>query len=347
MPADITQDTRVAVNWSRGHPWHQLGKRVEKDMTIDEGLELVGIENEEIKLVKLYEKVLAQHPDFGENAPYIETFKEIPIELFGVKSSEFGIMASAGNKFVPPQRRDVLERAFEITGIEEGAAVIDTIGLLGDRGETFFAYIRQPEMVIDPNGIADVIERGLFTANAWDGTMSRVTGYSAIRVVCRNTLNMALGGIQQLIKVRNTRNAEDRIRQAAVSLQYSGAVEAEMTKRAEKMLAVPGDKAFQEIVDHFWDVKDPELNDKAKSQRNRKRESVRRLYEDKEGTNAAMVGDNGWAAWNAFVEFQDHERDVAGKGGDKALIRARTAVLPGAVRDAKIEASNLVLALAA
>lgn len=342
MAADITEGTRMAANWARGNPWHQLGKRVDKDMTIEQGLQLVGIEEETIELVKLYEKVLVDHPELDKA---IETFKEIDLETYGVRSSEFGLMATAGSKFVPPQRRDVLERAFEIAGLAKEQAVIDTIGLLGDKGETFFAYIRQPEMVIDPNGIADVIEKGLFTANAWDGTMSRVTGYSYVRVVCANTLNMALGKAQQLIKVRNTRNAEDRIKQAAFTLEYAGAVEQEMAKRAERMLKVDGDKAFQAIVDHFWDVKDPELNDKAKAQRNRKREATRRLYEAKDGTNTAKVGENGWAAYNAFVEFQDHERDVTGQ--NKEVTRARTAVMPGAVRTAKIEAADLVLALAA
>lgn len=355
MSADITNKggkDLFAANIARGHPWHRLGEQSYEDMSIEGGLKLIGIENETIELVNLFEEIKREvpHPDFeadDPNAPLIKvtSYDQVPIELFGVKSSIFGIMAPAGARFVPPQRRDVLERAFEITGLDNEGSHIDTIGLLGDRGETFFAYIRQPDLVIDPNGIADVIERGLFTANAWDGSMSRVTGYSSVRVVCANTLSMALGQVKQLIKVRNTRNAEDRIRDAAVALKYSGAVEAELVKRAERMLKVDGEKALVTIQDHFWDLKEDGLSDRAKSQRNRKRDSVRKLYEAGDGLNSNLVGENGWAAYNAFVEYTDHDRDVA--GGSKGKTRAAAAVLPGRVWDDKVKASDIVLALGA
>ena len=347
MPDDITRhDGRdlVAVNWTRGHPWHRLGQQAAEDMTIEKGLELVGVKDEEISLVPLYERKRRPHPELDRE---IEVFQEIPVAYSGVKSSVFGIMGVVGDRYTPTPRRDLLELAYEIVGLENSGAHVDTIGILGDHGETFFSYIQVPELVIDPNGIADHIERGLFLASAYDGSMSNIIGYSNIRVVCRNTLNMAMKQGQQIIKARHTKNVKDRIRQAAVALQYAGAVEQQVIKNAETMLKVDGEKALTTLQDHFWDLEEEGLGNKALAQRSRKRNAVRRLYEDPDGTNSNLVGQNGWSAYNAFVEYSDHERDVQVSKGDVGVARAKTAVLPGATVDSKIKASELVLALAA
>jgi phage/plasmid-like protein (TIGR03299 family) len=312
-------------------------------MTIEQGLQLVGVDQEEIKLVPLYDKEW-----FGSGIPH---YTEIPLEVYGVKSSVFGMMATAGNKFTPRPRRELLELAFEITGLQEDGAHLDTIGILGDRGQTFFAYIQVPELVIDPHGVADHIERGLFVAKGYDGKLGNVAGFTAIRVVCENTLYMALGGkVDQFIRVKNTKNQVEHIREAARLLEYSGAVEAAMVEKAETMLGVDGEKAFEAIVDKFWDVKEEGLGKKALSQRERKRETVRRLYDGEDNLSVDHLGKNGYAAYQAFVEFVDHERDVTGKDlsdAEKGVVRARTAVLPGMQVDEKVIASDLVLALAA
>lgn len=347
MTADISRRNGrdlVAVNVSRGHPWHMLGEAVDKDMTIDEALRRVGVEDEKIRIIPLYYRdppLTDDDENWEEGYPYQET--EVP-DTFGVYSNVFGLISTVGNRWHPTQRRAVLQKAYDITGLSDGSAHIDTIGNLGENGDTFFAYIRVPDLVIDPKGIADTIERGLFVANSYNETLRITLGYSNIRPVCRNTVCMALGNLQQTISIKNTVNAEDRLQEAAAALHYVGAVELQVAKRAEKMLrTTDGDKALNALLDEFWDVEDESLNDAAITRRNHQRNTVRRLYEGP--TNIEAVGRNGWAAYNAVVEFWDHEREVRGKEADKGLIRARAAVLPGKVVNDKVKASEIVLSL--
>lgn len=360
MSADITEKDGkqlVAVNWDRGNPWHMLGEQVDHDMGREEALALVGVLNEEIRHKDLWTvadtATTARFTVKGVDEPWIRVkdLEKVDNDVaVGINSTEFGTISTASKGYHPIQRRDLLQIAYDIVGLgkqEDKDTFIDTIGNLGPRGDTFFAYIRVPDIVIDPGGVADVIENGLFVATSYNQSLANTLGWSPIRPVCRNTVTMGLGGLQQAIRARHTKNSEERIKQAAVALQYIGAVEEEMIKRAEEMLKIDGHKAMKTVLDHFYDVNDEGLGDKAKTTRLRQRNTIINLLNGKDNTTSDLVGFNGYAAFQAFVEFKDHESDVKGKGQVAQRTRARNAVLPGKTVDDKIKASDLILALAA
>lgn len=338
MPADITIVEGIpamAINVERGHPWHRLGHQVAADMHIDQALSL-SQSDDTVMPVTL----------FGVNP---ETGKvDVPIDSHvGIWSNKFGNMSVASPSYEIMQRREIVELAFEIEALDPESSNIDSIGNLGEHGERFFAYIRVPDLVIDPNGIADTIERGLFVATSFDGTLPNVIGESAIRVVCSNTLKMAMGSASRLIKVRHTVNAEERIKVAAQAHGYIGAVEAAMVAKAEKMLKVKdGDKALTLALDYIWPVDDKDLPDSTKTRRMNERGDVRMMYEGKDNLNVELVGRNGYAAYNAIVEYLDHARPVRGGNGRTLVKRSEAAALPGPVVDKKAKVSDLVLSSA-
>jgi phage/plasmid-like protein (TIGR03299 family) len=273
-------------------------------------------------------------------------------DYMAAKSDKYGTLGVHSPGFNIKQRREILEQAFEFTGLDPDGAHVDTIGSLADgrsnKPKKFFAYIRVPDLVIDPQGIADTIERGLFVATSFNGTLTNTMGYSNIRVVCSNTLNMAMKSGQQVIKVKHTRNADERMEVAALAMDYIGAIQKQTEANARRMLSVDGDKALTKILDHFYPVDDKSLGDLAKTRRNRERGDVRLMYHGDGNTNVGLVGENGWAAYNAFTEYIDHAAGVkVGKNVARAsLQRAERAVLPGKFVDMKITASKLVLDLA-
>lgn len=337
MPAAITEVDGVpmaAFNVERGHPWHRLGTQVHKDMTLESALALSGSDD-----VVLPVTLMAVNPETGIADLAVE-------DQVGIHSSRFGVMSVASPSYEIMQRGEILELAYDIVGLDPESAHIDTIGNIGVKGEKFFSYIRVPDLVIDPNGIADVIERGLFVATSFDGTLPNTIGESAIRVVCQNTLKMALKDAKNLIKVRHTVNAEERIKVAALALNYAGAVEKAMRVKAEKMLAVKdGDKALQVALDYIWPIVD-DLPDSTKTRRMNERGDVRLMYEGQDNLNVDKVGRNGWAAYNAVVEYLDHARPVRGGNGRTLVKRSEAAALPGTVVDKKMKVSDLILASA-
>lgn len=329
MPANITElegQSTFAANVSRGHPWHRLGVEVSADMDIEGALEVVGVRHETVRPATMYTY---------EDGKYEEVEDRIAI-----RSNVFGNISTAGVGYEIMQRREIVELAYDMVGLAKGEAAIDTVGNLGPKGQVFFAYLRVPDLVIDSGGIGDVIERGLFVATSFDGTLPNTIGYSAIRVVCQNTLNVAFDNLGQALKFKHTRNSEERMFKAAEGLGYVGAVEREMVKRAEDMLRVDGDRAMRKVLDSLWPV-DREIGDMAKERRQMDRGAVYALYEGEK--NVGSVGRNGWAAYNAATEFIDHNRSVRGIDGKER--RAVNAVLPGKWQDMKVKASKAVLEL--
>lgn len=337
MPDNLTtiNDTVLfASNWDRGHPWHTLGHRARKDMGIEEGLELIGVADEVVEPRTLYVAV-------GDKV-IPDGYEEVEGKL-AVYSNVFGVMSVAGVSYEITQRREMLQVAYEIVGLDRDHAHIDTLGNIGKKGEVFFAYIQVPDLVIDPSGVADVIERGLFVGTSFDGTLPNVIGYSNIRVVCANTLAMALPGLKQAIKVKHTRNSEERMMLAAQALHYVGAVEKKMVKQAEEMLRVKdGDKALDRVLDHFYPIKE-DLGEQSKNRRLMERGRVRSLYDGEGNRSVELVGRNGYAAYQAFTEYVDHERPIKARGRNEDRVRAQGAVMPGRITDQKIKASQLVL----
>lgn len=333
MPDGLTMvdgEAMMAFDINHGHPWHRLGKELDGLMSIEDALKYSGSDDDVIPAT-----LFAQGPD-GE-------LTEVESHI-GIMSDKYGLMGVQSPSYEITQRREMLELAYEITGLSKGDARIDTIGNIGEHGEKFFAYIRVPDVVIDPGGIADVIESGIVVATSFNGKLPNVIGKSWIRVVCSNTLAMALNRLVQGLKIKHTINSEQRMYQAAAGLEYVGAVEKQMVERAEKMLRVKdGDKALERALDGLLPVTD-DISKAAQERRRIERGAIRSLYEGEGNTAVDLVGRNGWAAYQAITEWFDHARPVRVKGGSEDMRRAEGAVFPGDAMTNKIKASELVLA---
>lgn len=327
---DLTEsDGKVLFVYNRqnGHPWHKLGTEFPTYLRLDEALEASGSMDTVIPVV------LYAQTDDG----MIEVEDSV-----GLWSDKYGLLTTkVGPDYVPTQRREIAELAYEIVGLSQDDAQVDTMGNLGDKAQRFFTYIKVPELVIDPNGIADTIERGITAATSFDGSLPNLIFYTDIRVVCQNTLNMAMKSGMQMIRVKHTKNSEARINEAARALGYIGAREKEIIKKAEDMLRVNGDDAMRRVLDNVWPVTG-DIDDKTKTRRQNERENVRYLYEGEGNFSVDFAGRTGWAAYNAVVEYIDHYRPVRGKE-KKEIKRAEAAVLPGTYWDQKAKVAELVL----
>lgn len=327
----------IAYNFHRGHPWAALGTRVERDMDIDSALELIGCADETIEPCTLYSDPV----DYGENHNYTD----VP-DYMGVRSSVYGVMSVVKPGYSIMDRRALLDLAYQIVGLSDGAASIEVIGNIGDKGQVFFAYLRVPDLVIDPNGICDTVERGLLVGNSFDYTMPRTFGYTAMQIACSNAIEMTLRrGLSQRVTARNTLNADQRIREAASALGYSGAVDETMKYRAETMLKIPGDRALDKVLHKLWPI-DEDTKQVTKTRRENVRNEVRALYDGPDNLAVERMGRNGWAAYAAITDYLDHAQPVRGVG-DSGQIKARAerVVLPGKNVNMKMDAAKVIMAV--
>lgn len=297
----VNGEASFAYNGQRGNPWHMLGTDVDGDMPLHVMLEAAKADYH-VGLEPVYVMT-----DDGVEA--IEGHYAT-VRSGGAQPTQMALGIVKG-RYEVQQNADLAAIAQEIVGLGKGDACWDTMGVIRD-GRVFFAYLRLPSLKVDPEGINDRINQGLVVATSHDGTMANTIGFSSVRVVCQNTLSMALGNLAQRISVKHTANAEDRIKAAAAGLSMYVKAQQRMAVEAERMLQVPGSQALNAVLAKHWPaIKADDASKASVTKRDNVRGDIVRLY--LEGPNNRLVtGDNGWGVYNAAVEYLDWESTVRG-----------------------------------
>lgn len=309
MPHELTEidgEHAFVYNQERGNPWHRLGMPIQGDMTAQGALRF-SRSNDTVELQPVY--VLDEDGDVVLVPGVAATVSDI-----------YGPMAVVGENWEVKQRSEMMELAYTIAGLAGEDAHVDTMGNLGPQGQTFFAYVRFEEWVLDPQGVADTIDRGLFVGTSFDGTMANTFGYSLTRPVCKNTVRFALDHLKMAVKIKHTAGSDERTIQAAEALGYAGAVERQMKAKAEALLAVEN-PPLAKTLEAIWPTEDLDDDNPYLKRREDIQERIWDLYLGP--LNAELVGKNGWAAYNAITEWIDHERPVRLAGDSDAKQQRR------------------------
>lgn len=324
--------SNFAFTGGRTDIWHRLGQQFEESDRLMTAEEAMARANMDRKITTVPVDIPNNEwgdplvPAEGLDMPHYVVLEGKPIvtpegNLGSIPDKIVGITGSQGSQ--GHAGLSILDRflyAEEAIKASRHEAVWSTAGLLRD-GRQGFATMEAPPVVIDPNGVKDVIRRYLTVTWAFDGSRGTELGASDIRVVCGNTERMHDLIKRALIKVRTTSNADNRLRLAAEHWAMSQNAYAETKIRAERMLAIPdGKKMLRRICDEVLEFKqDVDNSKRANAIAERKRDELVLLYES--STNSGAVGDNAWAAYNTVTEYLDWFSDV--KGDDKTLAHLR------------------------
>lgn len=195
--------------------WHRLGKRFDSDgITIEEAFAACNADFEVSKqpVVALTPQMVADiesgvyiNPE--ELKAQVIAGKKATMRLdtnypFGVVSDSYGIVQNSDAfKFI-----DQLVGG-NLTGTEQ-KPIIDAAGLLGN-GERIFVTAKFPETI--ELGRNDMIETYVVFTTSHDGTGSVSAMVTPIRVVCNNTLNLALRQNSGRINFRHTSGVMGRL----------------------------------------------------------------------------------------------------------------------------------------
>ncbi|MGW8178863.1 MAG: DUF932 domain-containing protein [bacterium] len=329
---EIDGKASFAFNANYGDPWHRLGTPVDGNMTIEEALQ-------------------AANADFTvtKEPIYVHGVAGVPIEIkdkvatvatydLGDGNHRQASLGVVGKTYAVVQNTHALEVAYDIVGASKGEAYLDTMGVLGE-GAQLFSYLRLEDLIVDPVGINDKVERGLVIWWSHDGSVAMTYLFSATRVVCRNTLNFALSGARNVFRAKHTASVDARLKQAQSVLGVSTAWADAFSQQAEELLKVPySEDRFQKVLKSVF----PEPNnatDRQKENTQATHAQVRGLFANE--LNSQSFGTNGWTMYNSIVEYLDHQRN----GSEKDRLNAT--MTPGSwVQKKKEAAAKAVLALA-
>jgi len=202
-----------------------------------------------------------------------------------------------------------LESSFAfLQNLHDGASW-ETAGLINGGAVAFGSIAYDHEIVLDPEGVADVVKTYILMSTSFDGSKSLVAGMTPVRVVCANTLGIALsGGLKSQIKIRHTRNHGDRMAEQTAlwrgANQYFDAFEAEAKALYSQSV---NDKQFNDIIAAAFPKPDKDASKIAVTK-----------YDNLVGKNTqawkmeanAGIRGTGWGAFNALTEANQWFRNV-------------------------------------
>ncbi len=223
IPADLSiQNGFVEMAWHGNVPWHRLGNESATLMTTTEALELAGLDWP----VQMGETFIRTHN--GEELLMENTFgsyRRVDIrDEAGEKTGETKFVALSKNgytatgKYVPIQNEAIFGMLDEL--VQEIDGIVETCGAL-DGGNKVWVMARLPGHIKIGGSDKDTIAPYLLLTTRHDGAGALKILPTTVRVVCSNTLGLALsGGVRSKggITIRHTANAYDRIDQAREAL---------------------------------------------------------------------------------------------------------------------------------
>lgn len=188
--------------------WHNLGQVVEQYPTSAEAIRHAGLDFEVIKApLFTHGRALA----IGDNGEIKEqenillpehyaTLRTDTNEAFGVVGRDYQIVQNA-------------EAFAFFDAIVGGDGIFyETAGALG-RGERVFITAKLPDYIRVGNG-DDVTEKYIFLTTSHDGSGSITAAFTPVRIVCQNTLNAAFRNMSNVIRIRHTNGAKQRLEEA-------------------------------------------------------------------------------------------------------------------------------------
>jgi phage/plasmid-like protein (TIGR03299 family) len=292
--------TQQAFASLREPAWHGLGTVFDSVLTRTEIMALAFLNDWDVRLVPLEEATIGYASFAKEHHLVVRTN---PFDR-----SEQDVLAVVGSRYNPIQNEDLFLFGEEL--LAHGGQW-ETAGSIKDGTVVFGSMTFDDSVtVLDPKGRADAINNYLLLATGHDGSMAETVLFTKTRVVCANTLNVAVNGQATQYKVRHTLNAKANAAEAAKALNLSVGYSKAFDALAEKMIqAEIKSDAFWGLVEQIY----PKPEDDTKGAQKKwdtKTELIEAIYlgsADQGDTNSGITG-TIWGAVNAMTERLDYYR---------------------------------------
>ncbi len=284
--------------YTREKPWHGLGVRVWEAPSSADALRLAGLDWQ-----------VLQEPIYTGTGETVAGYKA------NVRDNDRKVLGVVTDRYKVIQNRE----AFAFTDSLLGNGVrYETAGSLQE-GKKVWILARLPrEYIISGERISPY----LVFSNTHDGSGAVRVALTPIRVVCNNTLNLALATAKRSWTMIHTGNIKDKIREAEDTLFMA---EEYMDSLGKEFGRLQGQKLSDSQVKGFIEQLLPVEKDATPVQG----KNIRRLREDMErryydAPDLQDVGDNAYRFINAVSDFATHSRPLRRTANYKENLFIRT-----------------------
>lgn len=212
---------------NREKPWHGLGTPVESALTSKEALVAAELDWQ-----------VVQHPVYVDS-------NVVPNFKANVRDSDGSVLGVVTDRYKIVQNSE----AFEFTdALLNYDITYETAGSL-QNGRKIWLLAKMPETVI----INDKVNPYLVFTNAHDGSGSIRVAITPVRVVCNNTLNLALNTTQRAWSTKHIGNIQDKLMEAKRTLELANKYMEELSGTAIEMAAkVISDAEFRDFTEMLF-----------------------------------------------------------------------------------------------
>jgi len=275
-------------------PWHQLGNQLPAKQSIEVWAQKAGMDWEIRDTPVRY---------MTEQAGALGSIMSFDDQKVLYRSDTKAALSVVSGRYQIVQPKQVLEfyrDLTEISGFE-----LETAGVLKE-GKKFWALAKTgKETVLKGN---DVVKGYLLLATSCDGTLATTATPTTFRVVCNNTLTIALNGASSAIKVPHSTSFDPQAvkKQLGIAVSSWDSFMYRMKTLSERKVK------SHEAMNYFLKVMcntDSHVDPAQGLMNERALKKVQAMF-DGQGHGAELASATGtaWGLLNAVTEFCDHER---------------------------------------
>ena len=304
MPAAIASNGTIDLFASHREPaWHGLGTVFTEEVTdYRKMLDLAGLSGWEVREHDI--AALANDSDAVLGARFIVPAKAIVATI----GSEDVVLGVTGERYEIVQNED----AFSFLQSLHDGARWETAGAIKGGRVVFGSMAFDRDFVLDESGVADKVSSYLLVHTSHDGSTAVGGGITPTRVVCQNTLNVALGNLKNTFKMRHTQTVAERMKAEAALWRQANTYMDKFQQEAQTLFQTAvTDKAYFDIVSDLFPKPEEDKRGSLKKWENRQ-EVYAQAWNGKPN---AGIKNTAWGVFNALTEANQWGRNV--RAGDK------------------------------
>ncbi|MDY4662195.1 DUF932 domain-containing protein [Pseudoflavonifractor capillosus] len=279
MPANV--ETMFYV---REKPWHGLGTEVQEAPASIDALIYAGLDWR-----------VEQRDVYTGDGALIPGYKA------NIRNTDNAVLGIVSDRYKVVQNEDAFQFTDDLLG--EGVTY-ETAGAL-QGGKKVWMLAKMPHRYIIAG---DEIAPYLVVMNSHDGSSGIKVAMTPIRVVCQNTLNLALNSAKRIWTTKHTENVMSRVHEARETLMLAETYMGELGRSIDDLSKIKlTDKKVMEFMQEFFPITEdmPEVQRKNNL---RLLNDMKRRYFD--APDLSDVSRNGYRFVNAVSDFATHAEPI-------------------------------------
>ena len=299
-----------------GSPWAGIGKQLDKPETVHDAMVQADMD-----------WTVSKQPIFLADG---RELKQRAI----VRDDNSGVLGVVSPKWTPYQNEDAF-RWFE-PFVESNEVEFSTAGAFkGGRITWVLARLNRDNAEI---AAGDEVAKYLLLSNSHDGTKAVRVGFTPIRIVCINTLQMAQkSAASKMLRVNHSQHVKRNVTDIREIINTANA-DFEATAEQYRFLAsrqinTSDLENYVKVVLGKGSVEKDDLSTRAKNQMSK----IISLFDEGRGNKNPAIAGSWWAAYNGVTEWLSYERGNSNDNRMSSLWFGQNATVNKTAFDAAIE----------